>query len=192
MNLRGDWWTSDIFIVSKSRDASLISNHLLLGDLLRSSGCSGWFRGWFLIRRLLVANFLVRGFLVALASLWSGCWSLGGWLGCRLNDLSGTWSFHCRGLGSLEHFHDLLFIDEECSDDALAQASVAQDTSESTWNGLKTTRHAWSLAGTCRGDSLQLLLALSAFRDWAWLLHVQVHQTTAGSANTKMKIEKWD
>lgn len=63
---------------------------------------------------------------------------------------------------------------------------MAQDTAVGTGNGLLALRDAGTFAWACWADTLQLLLALAALGHIAALLHVLVHETATGRANTGM------
>lgn len=88
---------------------------------------------------------------------------------------------------SAEHFHNLLFFDQECTNDTFTYALMAQDTTVCTGNGLLTLWNACTFAGTCWPDALKLLFALTAFCDVPTFLNVLVDQTATRCTNTKIK-----
>ena len=108
--------------------------------------------------------------------------ALAGGLGRGLLDLRWLADGLAELLG-LQHLDDLLLIDQECTDDALAQTPMAQDATEGTGHGLQTAAHTRAFARPRWLDSAELLLALAAFWHGALLLDVQVHQAATGRAD---------
>lgn len=64
---------------------------------------------------------------------------------------------------------------------------MAQDAAVCTGHGLVALGEAWTFAWSGWGDTLKLLLALTAARHGLVLLHVLVDQTAAGSAHSVNK-----
>lgn len=158
------------------------TEHLFLGSLGSDSRCFG---SRFLLDGLLVCRFFVTRFFVSLSSLWSCCCSrFRGWFWCNLCNTGSDLDSCC--LCSLQDFDNLLFVDKESTNDALTQAFVAQNTSECSWDGLEAAWHARALTGARWSYSLQLLFALTASWDGTRFLQIQIDQSAARSANTKI------
>lgn len=84
-----------------------------------------------------------------------------------------------------EDLDDLLFLNEESSDDALLDALVAKNTSVNALDGLLAVAKAGTLSGPCGLNTTQFALALATSRDLLGLLNVLVYQAPTRSPDSE-------
>lgn len=86
----------------------------------------------------------------------------------------------------LGHLHgDLLLLDEEGANDAVANAAGALAAAVDAGDSLPAVGQTAELAGAGVGDAAELQLAIATLGDRTMLLGVEIHKTTARSLDTK-------